>query len=69
MTYSLTISVPVWPPGSAFKWQDIIIDVQFEILALTNLHFDINESMLEFDLYILPGWLKKWYKVPFYSTE
>ena len=39
-------------PPVASSWPDIIFEMRIEILTLTNLHLDIHEGILEFDLYI-----------------
>ena len=55
--------IGVWPPHlylvsfqdqppATSRWPDTISDIRIEIFALTNLHLDIHEGILEFDLYI-----------------
>mgnify|MGYP001305190230 FL=1 len=41
-----------YQPTVASRLPDIIFDMGIEILAPTNLHLDIHEGILEFDLYI-----------------
>ena len=43
-------------PPAASRRSDIIFDIRIEILALTNLHLDIHEGILEIDLYICTCW-------------
>ena len=57
-------SVPGQPwlqylPVTTSRWPDIIFYMRIEILALTNLHLDINEGILELDLYICT-WRPPW---------
>ena len=55
--------IGVWPPylylvnfqdqpSATSRWPDTISDIRIEIFALTKLHLDIHEGILEFDLYI-----------------
>ena len=39
-------------PPAASKWPEIIFDVRIEILTLRNLHLDIHEGILGYDLYL-----------------
>ena len=43
---------PLYLYLAASSRSDIIFDMRIEILALTNLHLDIHEGILEIDLYI-----------------
>ena len=42
-------------PQAASMRPDIIFDVRIGILTLKNLHLDIHEGILQFDLPIVPG--------------
>ena len=69
--------IGVWPPHlylvsfqdqppATSRWPDTISDIRIEIFALTKLHLDIHEVILEFDIYICIWSGSRWPHIIFY---
>ena len=52
-------------PPATFKYPDIIFDDRIKILALTNLHLEIHEGILEFNLLICTWLASMWSDIIF----